>query len=552
MQPLIVCFAEAKLMDFEKIKEMPCFEKRLDSLKKEYGKKEKLPKLTRELFDSFYETGSRSEYEEPYFKRRSALLNAALVCFIYKDGIDYLSEVMEDICSEFTWALPAHMAKENPHPERVIDLFSAETAQALSEICAIVGDALPKRIISAVRRELMRRIILPFEEESFAWESFTHNWAAVCGGAVGMTFLYMFPERFARSERRIINALENYISGFGSDGISPEGLGYWTYGFWYYTGFADLYKKKCGVDILKGEKIKNIAMCQQNLFLKGKTVVSYSDCGRTENFSLALAHYYRHIFPRDIKLISTIVSDGVDNCYRFLIALRSMLWIDGALLGIKESAPQESYFADSEWYVNRKKDFAFSAKGGNNAESHNHNDIGSFIIADDSGQLLADYGSGEYTHDYFTEKRYEYLCTSSRGHSVPIIDGKYQSDGKRFKANVIKSGGGKFEADISGAYDIEELKELKRSFTVYDGGVLMEDSFTFSGSAEHKITERFVSVKKPEASGGAVRIGNMVIECEADFEIKSEELKSHGGRSDTLYFIDYAASGEFKIRFIML
>ena len=545
-------------MNFEKIKEMPCFEKRLDSLKKEYGKKEKLPKLTRELFDSFYETGSRSEYEEPYFKRRSTLLNAALVYFIYKDGIDYLSEVMEDICSEFTWALPAHMAKENPHPERVIDLFSAETAQALSEICAIACDALPEKVISAVKRELMRRIILPFEEESFAWESFTHNWAAVCGGAVGMTFLYMFPERFARSEKRIINALKSYISGFGSDGISPEGLGYWTYGFWYYTGFADLYKKKCGIDILKGEKIKNIAMCQQNLFLKGKTVVSYSDCGRTENFSLALAHYYKHIFPNDIKLISTDAPDGVDNCYRFLIALRSMLWIDGNLLGIKESAPQESYFADSEWYVNRKKDFAFSAKGGNNAESHNHNDIGCFSFIRGEKTIISDLGAPDYDRDYFSEKRYESFNASSRGHSVPIVNGFLQSDGAEYTDDGFEKQADGVQIIMYNAYPkAAGLSFLKRSLKLC-GGLVICDSFKFTGEKNlvcERLITRYTAEKKENSA--LIKDGDNVIckiYADKDCTLKISREKINIKINSIITVIDFIfenVSNEFEVSIML-
>lgn len=540
-------------MNFQKIKAMPCFEKRLQKLKSEYASEygKKLPRLTREVFDIFYETGSRKEYEELYFKRRGVLLNAALMSFIYGEGIDYLSDIISDICEEFTWALPAHMEKSNPKPERVIDLFASETGQALSEICIVLGDKLPPDTVSKVRNELMRRIVLPFEEETFAWESYTHNWASVCGGSVGMTFMYMFPERFGNIESRILKTMENYISGFGSDGISPEGLGYWNYGFWYFTGFADLYKHKYGVDITDNEKIKNIAMCQQNLFLKNDTVISYSDCGRKEHFTAALAHYYRNKFGDDIKILTEEIPDGVDNCFRFLTAVRSLVWIDERFMGISENAPEESFFEDCEWYVNRRENFAFSAKGGNNGESHNHNDAGSFIIADNSGQLLVDYGAGEYTHDYFTEKRYDCLCTSSRGHSVPMIDGEYQHDGAEFSADVLKSSGGIFEADIAGAYAVKGLSKLVRKFFIENDGVRLNDRFVFNDDRPHEIKERFVSVIKPEVKNGKVTIGNLVMECEDEFEIKSESLKAHNADDDILYLIDFAASENFEIKFVI-
>ena len=75
----------------------------------------------------------------------------------------------------------------------------------------------------------------------------------------------------------------------------------------------------------------------------------------------------------------------------------------------------------------------FAAKCGHNGEEHNHNDIGSFILADDSGQLLVDLGCMEYTKENFgTQTRYTLLQNSSLGHSVPIIGGHPQKEGKEF------------------------------------------------------------------------------------------------------------------------
>jgi hypothetical protein len=41
-------------------------------------------------------------------------------------------------------------------------------------------------------------------------------------------------------------------------------------------------------------------------------------------------------------------------------------------------------------------------KGGNNGESHNHNDVGSFIIYTDGEPLFIDPGVGEYTAKTFS------------------------------------------------------------------------------------------------------------------------------------------------------
>ena len=105
-------------------------------------------------------------------------------------------------------------------------------------------------------------------------------------------------------------------------------------------------------------------------------------------------------------------------------------------------------------YSNDK--YAFAIKGGHNKEEHNHNDIGSFIFADDSGQILADLGCMEYTKANFDPKtRYTLLQNSSLGHSVPIIDGKGQSEGSEFFGTVIKKDEEGFVVELKDAYDVE-------------------------------------------------------------------------------------------------
>ena len=538
--------------DFNELRRIPCLRKNIARIESEYEKfrDAEIPELTEELFNSFYATGLRLEYESKYFIRRGALLTSAMMCLIYgkDEHFEALFRMIELILSEKTWALPAHVPEGAPQPERVIDLFSAETGHALTEICFFLSDRIPEALQSRINDEVKKRILEPFLEETFAWESFDNNWAAVCGGAVGMTLLYAFPREFDLAENRIINTLNSYLSGFGADGVSTEGLGYLNYGLWYFTGFADLYMKRRRVNLFDNPKVRSIAMCQQNMILTAGSIISYGDCERNERFSSGLAHYYRNLYGDDIKIAGYEISDGIDSCYRFLPCVRTLMWTDERLAGLKEAAPTESYFADCGWYINRGKKFAFTAKCGNNGVSHNHNDVGCFIIANDEGQLIADFGSGEYTREYFGAQRYKYLQTSSRGHSVPIIDGKYQLAGKEFAGTVIKHDGGVFEMDIAKAYG-GAVKSLMRKFTVYDGGVKLVDRFEFEDERPHEITERFVSVIKPEIRGGRVVIGDMTLVCDARASVGCERLKNHAAEDDILYFVDYIAEKRFEITF---
>ncbi|NLC47252.1 MAG: heparinase, partial [Firmicutes bacterium] len=53
------------------------------------------------------------------------------------------------------------------------------------------------------------------------------------------------------------------------------------------------------------------------------------------------------------------------------------------------------------------KGLYLAAKGGHNEESHNHNDVGQFLVYLDGNPVLIDPGVGEYTAQTFSHRRYE-------------------------------------------------------------------------------------------------------------------------------------------------
>ena len=79
-------------------------------------------------------------------------------------------------------------------------------------------------------------------------------------------------------------------------------------------------------------------------------------------------------------------------------------------------------------------------KGGNNGESHNHNDVGSFIVYADGEPLLIDPGVGEYTAKTFSKQRYEIWTMQSDYHNLPRINGYSQHDGKQYAAVWYSTG----------------------------------------------------------------------------------------------------------------
>ena len=79
-----------------------------------------------------------------------------------------------------------------------------------------------------------------------------------------------------------------------------------------------------------------------------------------------------------------------------------------------------------------------AAKGGHNAEMHNQNDVGNIIVHVNGESVIADVGRGRYTRFYFGPERYEHFVNASRGHSVPMPNGKEQLPGREYAARLLE------------------------------------------------------------------------------------------------------------------
>jgi hypothetical protein len=107
--------------------------------------------------------------------------------------------------------------------------------------------------------------------------------------------------------------------------------------------------------------------------------------------------------------------------------------------------------------------FFFAAKGGHNQESHNHNDVGNFILYYNGQPAIIDVGVGTYTRKTFSSQRYEIWTMQSQYHNAPTINGVQQKPGKQYSAKNVafdkKPNELRFQADVAGAYPEEAMVE---------------------------------------------------------------------------------------------
>jgi hypothetical protein len=118
--------------------------------------------------------------------------------------------------------------------------------------------------------------------------------------------------------------------------------------------------------------------------------------------------------------------------------------------------------------------FYFAAKGGNNAEQHNHNDVGSFMLYYHGRPVCIDVGVGTYTRETFSSDRYSIWTMQSNYHNLPVINGQGQKNGGAFRATqsrFVPAGGTvTYSTDIVKAYPAEaRVKSWVRSYTLERG-----------------------------------------------------------------------------------
>jgi hypothetical protein len=330
--------------------------------------------------------------------------------------------------------------------------------------------------------------------------------------------------------------MQTYVDAYGDDGVCTEGAGYWGYGFGYYIAYADMLRSYSNGkdDLLAGEKIKSIATFYQKMILDENVVVTFGDCGLGGKMTInaGLVYKFKSIFGDiyEFPPKSTMIYD----VHYFPSFLDTFICYDESFLNSELSRSCEYFMANQGWYVKRTPYYSFACRGGSNGESHNHNDVGSFIFVKDDKQVLCDIGGRPYTRQYFeNEYRYTYLETSSRGHNVPIINGKYQVNIRDTKSYTTFKNG-VVSIDFKELYGQEELKKLVRSFKGDEKGVDITDEFEIEG--EGTFTERFVTYTEPTIENGVIETDGVKIVFDptkgvASYTVEERALELNGDGS---------------------
>lgn len=520
-------------------------------------------------FMRYLKDGNRLEFEALYFERRRKLAVFGLNAYFNpsEENLCFLEEIIWSICNEYTWSLPAHLDSSqhiyDSNSPQMIDLFASETGQTLAELTHLLGEHLSQMIKERVRLEIDRRIFMPFEAKKWHWETVENNWNSVVGGCVGMCAFYQLPFQSSRQQAivyRIKDSFSAYLDGFYEDGACLEGVSYWSYGFGYYIYFAEMLREQYGdASLLTSQKVKNIAAFPYHSLMSDDNFVPFSDYNKTLLPSGLLSYCHRQ-FGVEIPEIKAINPLDFDHCYRFAQLIRNYEWTE---LHAEKVVKDIKFYPDAQWFFARypeeKMNVAF--KGGRNDESHNHNDLGHFILGDMRELFLTDLGAGEYVADYFKEEtRYNFLNNAAEGHSIPIIDGYSQVSGS--VSSSIHDASVLAEEqmvcyDLTDTYAKESrVNSFRRRFDVNANNreLLITDEFHFE-SAQNKVVENYITIMPPVVTDHIVTLANKEMMCRIEMEtanivVEEKVYSNHKGETKTAFLIQahFNATEDIKIQ----
>ena len=122
--------------------------------------------LPDDLFLDFSVTGNRSNYQTPFFRRRTVLASLVIAECVENRGLflPAIETYIGAICSEKTWVLPAHDPDLDNFNRRniYIDLSVASTSWYLATADHMLGDRLSNGTRRLIRAEVRRQAFDPF------------------------------------------------------------------------------------------------------------------------------------------------------------------------------------------------------------------------------------------------------------------------------------------------------------------------------------------------------------------------------------------------------
>ena len=555
----------------------------------------KWPNLPASVFLEFAVNGNRSHYQGLYFERRNNLSSLVMAEMLEGKGrfLDNIVNGIWAICEETFWGVPAHLyLQQAGHglpdiSEPTVDLFAAETGALLAWIVYLLEeelDLVSPLVCDRIRLEAQRRILTPcLERDDFWWQGLVplektgvnlerlNNWSPWIDSnwLTAVLLLEDDQERRQQAIYKIMGCLDRYLNPHPDDGGCDEGPSYWGHaGGRVYHSLELLYSASGGLINIFGEPlIREMGKYIYRAHIDSNYYINFADAGAKIHIDPSLVYRYGKSTGDEIMAGfgayaanlqgygNQVIGGSLGKQLFGLFHLKDLQAAESAVPFLMDVWLPDIQVMAARSDKDSEKEFYLAAKGGHNHESHNHNDVGNFIVYLQGQPVIIDIGVETYSKKTFRpETRYEIWTMQSGYHSLPTINGTMQKAGIAYRAKEVSHVAGKNNStltlDIAGAYPPEAMiASYVRSMRLNCGkSVVITDTYAMTGFRKHLSMNLMTPLEVEVDPEGRVRLSEQAGKTQDVFiyfdaekfevhaepmQIKDQKLQSSWGRKLT-------------------
>ena len=464
--------------------------------------------VTAMAYLEFVKSGNRDTMQNPYTQNSSALRRLVLAELADGKG-KFIPQIINGVwamCEMSSWTHSAHLYIQKAGAgvpdveEPVIDLGAGITSAILAwthfffkEAFDKINPLVSKRIVY----EINRRVLQPYYTRNDFWwmalqkdDVMVNNWNIWVNYNTLTCILLMEtdPQKRRDGVYKTLRSADKFINYYKEDGGCEEGPAYWSAAGGMLYRYLHLLAQATGGSINKFNEplVKNIGSYIYKAYINDRYYINYADASAKLNPDAGLVYEYGKAtgdtlmkdfgsyLANQQNWSAQVPAETVESALENVFAAKQILeapvvkpllpqfWLPGTeVMGARDKAGTTD-------------GFYFSAFGGHNGESHNHNDVGSCILFYNGQPVLIDIGSETYTRQTFGPERYSIWTMQSAWHNLPLINGVQQKEGAKYKALDPKftsgTGAVSFSLNIAAAYpEAAQVKKWVRSYRLDRG-----------------------------------------------------------------------------------
>ncbi|GAA2009661.1 heparinase II/III domain-containing protein [Microbacterium ulmi] len=509
--------------------------------------------------------GDRSAWEGAAFARQDRLSRATVVAAatLEERWIDEVVDGIQLLCEQSSWCWPAHddaFARRGVVLATVtdpfVDLGAGEVVGQLAWIDHVLGTHLDARapgVRERIRHEARARVVDPFvTRRDWHWlglDGDVHNWNPWIHGNVLVAALRLLDgdgeaALRARTVALVIEGLDRYVASLPADGAIDEGYSYWWNGACRALEGLDLLAHATDGRLSAADAVpalRETVAFPHRMHLGGDWYLNLADgparptpdqpwqalhraavrIGDDDARRHAASHRARP--PHEAAGLGRLLRALTDPDWSVAGPTRPEAPRARGGSAASVAAPplvRDVWLPSTQVLIARERagsadGLTLAIKGGHNGEHHNHNDVGSFVVASDGVPVLVDAGRPTYTAATFGPDRYAIWTMQSSWHNVPEIRGIAQSAGAASRARDVTAtatdAAASLSLEIAGAYPAAGLRGWRRTATLdrRTGGVRIDDEWDlepWTGAHEPETTVRMLVAGQVALGAGTARI----------------------------------------------